>query len=71
MVVITKDFIDKFHGQIEILRKLQTSVQEGIDTANRRYDLLKEPANLGKNYEDVIAADKKQNPQGGRGKDHR
>jgi hypothetical protein len=71
MVEITKDFLDSFKGQIKILENLQKSVEDGIATARRRYDLLNEPGNLGKSYEDVIAADQKQNPQGRGDKDDR
>jgi hypothetical protein len=64
MIEITREFLISYQGQIEILENLKKSVQDGIDTARRRYHLLSEPANLGRSYEDVIAEDKKQNPQG-------
>lgn len=54
-MVITEKFVESFANQIELLEKLQGSVQEAIDRANRRYDKLKDPKNLGKNYEDLIA----------------
>jgi hypothetical protein len=54
-MVIDEKFIDSFGKQIKLLENLKGSVQDAIDTANRRYDKLKDPKNLGKNYEDILA----------------
>jgi hypothetical protein len=70
-MVITEKFVESFGKQIEAFKKLKGSVQDAIDTADRRYALLKDKKNLGKNYEDLIALeDSKQSPDGG-GRDHK
>jgi hypothetical protein len=54
-MVIDEKFVESFGKQIEGLKNLNRSVEEAIKRADRRYALLKDKKNLGKNYEDLIA----------------
>jgi len=70
-MVIDEKFVESFGHQIEALKKLQGSVKDAIERANRRYEILKDPKSFGKNYEDVIALDDSKQSPGGSGRDHR